>query len=272
MRELLSWGGTSSFFSARESVAGAAAGIQPVAQVVGLSAGVLRIGYARTTRAGQGRRRFGAARWREYTGPVRSWTTLRQRALTRLVKQAQMLGADAVVGIVPAREVDSEADELRTVQVRFTGTAVRIDGWPARKRRPVLTLASPAEMWAMMRGGVEPAGVAGAFASVETLPSNATVAALRGRRRGRNVELEDLTESMYEARRLALDRLRQDAKGLDADGLLGIRFDLHHDEPSRRHLHHLTVSVHVLASAVRRVRTSALSPGTVVSLTGDAGG
>lgn len=268
LRELVDWGGTSSFFSARELLAGAAAGVHPVAQLVGLSAGYLRTGYVRTTRTGQGRRRLGSARWREHSGPVRSWTSLRQRALARLVAQAELLGADAVVGIVPSREAEPRGSELPAAELRFTGTAVRIDGWRARKRPPLLTLASPAEVWAMLRAGVEPAGVAGGFASVETMPGKTTIAALLGRRLSKNVELEDLTEAMYEARRLALDRLHQDAGRLGADGLLGIRLDLEHDEPSRMAVRHLSVTVHVLATAVRRVNRPPASPSAVVALSG----
>jgi uncharacterized protein YbjQ (UPF0145 family) len=76
-----------------------------------------------------------------------------------------------------------------------------------------------------------------------------------------------LAESLYEMRRLALDRVRRDARGLGADGLLGVRLDLDHDAPSRT-TRRLSVTIHVLASAVRRVRRSALAPATVVSLAG----
>src|SRR3954454_6326116 len=81
LKELAGWGGFSSFMTAAEVAVAADADIEPIGQVVGLAAGSIRHGYVRTTRPGQGRRRVGVARWRERTGPVATWTGLRQRAL-----------------------------------------------------------------------------------------------------------------------------------------------------------------------------------------------
>src|SRR3954447_10187380 len=100
LKELVGWGGFSSFMGPAALAVSADAGIEPIGQVVGLAVGPIRPGYIRTTRPGQGRRRVGAARWREHTGPVTAWTGLRQRALGRLAQQASTLGANAVIGVV----------------------------------------------------------------------------------------------------------------------------------------------------------------------------
>jgi uncharacterized protein YbjQ (UPF0145 family) len=286
LKELVAWGGSTSFLTPRALSVAEDAGVHPVGQVVGLSAGVLLQGYVRTTHAGQGRLRFGVARWRERSGPLKSWTALRKRALHRLVKQAELLGADAVIGVQAAREVEATAEEISQAQVRFVGTAVRIDAWQRRTTPPVLTLASGQELWSMLRAGIEPAGIAGGFARVETLPSAATVvAALSARWRSANVELDDLTKAVYEARRLALERLVSDAGGLKADGLVGVRLELEGvDAPTatdvptgwcvsaRSRLPALKVTVHVLASAVRRVSSSSLQPERVLSVSDGARG
>ena len=272
LQELVGWGGFSSFMSPAALAISADAGIEPIGQVVGLAVGSILPGYLRTTRPGQGRARVGVARWRERTGPLTAWTALRQRALARLTQQARILGAGAVVGILAEREIvkhDSLEESAAGGEYRFSGTAVRVRSWP-RTAAPVLTLASPQELWAMLRAGLEPAGIAGAFASVETLPSRATVAASLGRRRSTpNVELEDLTESVYEVRRLAMERLAADARGLKAGGLLGV--DLKLEDADRGRLRH-TLSVHVLASAVRRARRTTLEPEPVLTLSDGARG
>lgn len=106
----------------------------------------------------------------------------------------------------------------------------------------------------MFHAGIEPAGVAGGFACIETLASKSTVVAgTRWTRRIPNIELEDDTTSVYEARRLALERLLGDAKALSADGLLGSSWSLRGVGSARVRLSGLVLTVHVIASAVRRV-------------------
>lgn len=118
----------------------------------------------------------------------------------------------------------------------------------------------------MLRAGIEPVGLAGGFASVETLLSRGSSRALGRSGRTPNIELEDLTEAVYETRRLALARLSADAKSLNASGLLGI--DLEMDEPERgRELgEHFVLTAHVLASAVRRVRPVRVGASPIVNL------
>jgi uncharacterized protein YbjQ (UPF0145 family) len=262
LQELTAWGGSTSFLSPTALTAAADIGVHPIGQVVGLSAGVIRHGYVRPTHSGQGRMRVGVARWREHSGPPRSWSTLRRRALARLTKQALMLGANAVVGIGVEREREQGGEEG---VVSFSGTAVRIDTWRSRNTVPVLTLASAQELWAMLRSGIEPVGIAGGFARIETLPSKGTVAATMRWRRTPNVELPDLTEAVYEARRLALERLIDEASSLNADGLIGIDLKLEEPDGGFRPAG-LTVTVDLLASAVRRVGRPSIGALPVVSL------
>jgi uncharacterized protein YbjQ (UPF0145 family) len=274
LAELLGWGGTTSFFSAQAVDVGADAGVHAVGQVVGLSAGYIRSGYVRTTHVGQGRLRVGVPRWREHSGPPASWAQLRGRALGRLTKQAGLLDADAVVGVQAERRFKRLAEPWAGEgEVVFSGTAVRVDRWRSRTEPPVLSLASVPELWAMLRAGVEPAGIAGGFAGVETLPSTATAMAAWGRRRrSPNIEFEDLTKSMYEARRLAIERLLAEAKGLKADGLVGVKLEVDDSLAQVRRVPNLRVTVHVLASAVRRVGAARLDVSPVVSMSGGAGG
>lgn len=236
LEELLGWGGFSSLMTPSALAVAGDAGVEPVGQVVGLSAGVVMPGH----------RRAG-----ERKGPANAWTALRRRALERLSRQAALLGADAVVGVEAEREYDDAergAEEVPTGQMQFSGTAVRVRGWSSRA--PVLTLASAQELWSMLRAGVEPAGIAGGFASVQTPLTRAV---------GRpNMELEELTASVYEVRRLAMERLTADARSLKADGVLGVELDVEHEQRA--------YTVHVLASAVRRTRSAPTGPEPVLAL------
>jgi uncharacterized protein YbjQ (UPF0145 family) len=78
-----------------------------------------------------------------------------------------------------------------------------------------------------------------------------------------NTELTDLTKSAYEARRLALERLRADARGLNADGLIGIDMELQQRSGGGPGLE---ITVHLLATAVRRRARSTLEPRPVLRL------
>ena len=256
-----------SFLSPRGLAAAADARIEPLGQVVGYSSGVMLFGVIRTTRPGQGRARLGVARWRERSGPVYSWDTVRKHARRRLVEQAKLVGANAVVG-VRARRDERRASEFgqREIELELLGTAVRLpDRWRKRDAEPLLTLASAQELWALLRAGIEPVGIAGGYAYVETRPGSATALTAMGMA---NAELPDLTRAVYEARHLAMRRLVADARGLKAGGVIGIDLhDRHERGPGR--LPALHVEVHLLGNAVRRRSWTGVEPDPVVRVGGE---
>jgi uncharacterized protein YbjQ (UPF0145 family) len=267
LKELVKWKGFTSFMSPGAVAAAEDLRLTPVAQVVGASGGELRWGVLKTTEPGQGRARLGRPRWRELTGPIRSWDEVRRRALERLRRQAETLGANAVVGLTPKRTDPREWRLEEAIEYVFTGTAVRIEGLRRpRDARPLVTLASAQDLWQLLRAGVEPVGVAGSFASVHTTVSASSFGAGVGPARwAPNTELEDLTKSAYETRRLALERLRADAHGLDADGLIGI--DIEHQQRSGGNLPGVEITMHLLATAIRKRGEPIVEPGPVVGLT-----
>ena len=266
LKALQKWKGFTSFLSPAAVAAGADRHLIPIAQVAGLSTGVLRSGVLRTTRPGQGRARLGRPRWRERSGEIQSWDTVRRRALGRLARQAELLGANAVVGLRARRDTPQAVGEEYFVEYVFTGTAVHVDGLRRPKDSPPLvTLASPQELWRLLRAGVEPAGVAGSFASVHTTVGFSTLKT----RWAPSAELEDLTRSAYEARALALDRLRADARGLGAAGVIGI--DMEHQHRSGGNLPGIEITIHLLATALRKRAGSGLEPEPVMRLRGPGG-
>jgi uncharacterized protein YbjQ (UPF0145 family) len=259
LAELVSSGVTSSFLSASETAVAADYGLEPVGQVVGASSCVLLEGVVRRTRGTQGRLAPGASVWRERDGPIRSWAAARQRALGRLSQQARTLGGDAVLGL--QAEIKHNAG---TVEVVFTGTVVHDRARTKRdKEEPVLGMVSVVDFARLRDAGVHVVGVVGSTSSVSVTPGAATLQTFRGQ--GSNSELSDLTEGVYEARRLALDRLRGDARRVKADGVIGadLAGSMTHHEGFN---HHLAVTVLLLGTAIRGRVTRAPAPSPVLDL------
>jgi uncharacterized protein YbjQ (UPF0145 family) len=263
LSELSEAGMTSSFLSVAEAAVAASGGLEPVGQLVGASSCRLAEGVIRRTRGPQGRLPPGSSVWHERDGPIRSWDQARRRALARLSEQARMLGADAVLGVRP---------ELRlrafVVEVILTGTAVRdrAAGRPTTTE-PVLGMVSTVEYGLLRQAGVDVVGIVGSCSSVEVQPSMTTRQTIGSRLTGGGVngELDDLTEGVYEARRLAIDRLRADAKRLKATGVIGADLagsltEHHGFDP------HLGVTVQLLGTAVRGGVRRALSPQPVLDM------
>ena len=265
LEELRGGGLASSFLGAAAFSVGVSEGVEPVGQVVGGSVCRLAVGVVRRTRGPSGRLPMGSATWREHEGPIRSWTTARKRALARLSEQARLLGAHGVLGVSVQRRV-SEGEPSR-VEMVFTGTAVRIEqpdpGWEAA---PVLGLVSVREFCLLRRTGVLVVGIAGACSSVEVGLGWQAQRAMRGWRGGSvNRELDSWTKGVYEARRLAVDRLRSDATALGCDGVIGVDLAGALDNPDMRS-GPTDSTVHLLGTAVRRRARTRLAAELVVGI------
>jgi uncharacterized protein YbjQ (UPF0145 family) len=199
------------------------------------------------------------ARWQEHLQIVHGWDALRRRALGRLIKQAKLLGCQAVVGIEPRRDFESAGEGgYGDVVLQFTGTAVRVDGWHRRTSLPVLTLASVVEVASMLTRGVEPVGIVAGVGRIELRPGDTTIRA--SRRSGfakPSLELEDVTHSVYEVRRAAMEGMRAEAGKLNATGVVGVRLELEREGASTQRFASVVFTAHALGSAVRRTATPA---------------
>jgi uncharacterized protein YbjQ (UPF0145 family) len=256
-------GTSSSFFSVPEYAAGLIAGVEPLGQVVGISACALRRGVIRRTRGSRDRSRT-TARWRELTGPVQSWNFARRQAIGRLVDQAKLLDGDAVLGVTVEHR-EHVLNEVEFIEVTLGGTAVKLAS-PLPRKEPVVASVSPQAFGRLRDAGIDPVGVAGAFARIAVRPSQATRAALIPWKRSPNQELEDLTIGVYEARRLAMDRLRADANVYGADGVLGVDLSDSLGE-TKISGEGMVVTVHAFGTAVRaRAQRSATRPRPVLRL------
>ena len=254
LKSLAKWGGLTSTLTPPGLAAAEELGLESVGHVLGAAPFERKTDARRPTIPGLGRtpRRGGEARTYEHTGHPRAWAFTRQRALGRLIDQARTLRADAVVGITADRRVEILEGQEFAGELLLMGTAVRFRGRRRRADPPVLALAGAQELLLLDRAGVEPLGVAGGDANVETWVGGETMDLMSGRKVLRAAELEDLTAGVYDARRLATRRLEAEGRALGADGLIGLQMAVEHRtrKEALTISHHLTV--HLLATAVRR--------------------
>jgi len=138
-------------------------------------------------------------------------------AIQRLQKEAQLLGANAVVAVrMHARIGDLFSHQ---VECTFTGTAVTIPGLP-ESDHPILCTVSMPEFIKLMECGSIPIGLSiGAGVYYE---NQSTRKILRGLSY-KNREMPDCTRATYAAKHIAMTQLQADIKRLKADGCIAHR-------------------------------------------------
>jgi len=147
----------------------------------------------------------------------------RELAMTRMQAEADVLGADGIVGVrlvVEFKEWGSDAAEFLAV-----GTAVKAnDGgsWRNDTGRPFTSDLNGQDFWTLLQAGYAPLGmVMGvcvyhvAHRSFGSVLSNL----------GQNTELPQFTQALYDARELAMARMQKEAEVLHAEGIVGVALD-----------------------------------------------
>jgi uncharacterized protein YbjQ (UPF0145 family) len=249
LRQLASVEGKPGLFSSDLSVQEftllAGFGVQPLTQVMGSS--IYNVGWQTTY----------------YNVPTEvsvlsgAYNECRRLALSRLLEEAQLAAADAVVGV---KIVEGSHDwAARAIEFIAVGTAVRL---AAHMRHPdggtVLTDLTGQQFVQLCKVGVRPIGIA-AHTSVHYVPASwQTQQATSGGWGGgswANQELVDFTRGVYAAREKAVGAATTQARKLGADGLVGVQISEH----SRTHsvkrgmydCEDLEVTFHVMGTAIR---------------------
>jgi uncharacterized protein YbjQ (UPF0145 family) len=176
----------------------------------------------------------------EITELTYAMTTARKAALKRLTDDARALGADGVIGITVETTWDSWHDGA--LEFMLTGTAIRAraaggstsgsaggfaavdrpaddsragpDGDPGR--RVFTSCVCGQEFWALLRSGYRPVGFVMGYCPYAAEPEHSVTAR----------ELRGATRAIYEARELAVARMRSQAgHDFQARGIVGVRLD-----------------------------------------------
>jgi uncharacterized protein YbjQ (UPF0145 family) len=145
----------------------------------------------------------------------------RELAMTRMEEEADQLGADGIVGVrLEIGRYDWGADLAEFIAV---GTAVRHrDGalHRAPSGRPFTSDLSGQDFATLLRAGYRPAGLVMGNC-VYHVARQGMLASLK--QIGRNVEMPNFTQALYQARELAMERMQNEADEAKSHGIVGAR-------------------------------------------------
>jgi uncharacterized protein YbjQ (UPF0145 family) len=185
------------------------AGFEPLGLVLGSS--IYHIGFQQ-------------AMWNqsmEMTVLTQAMYHARELAMTRMEEEADQLGADGIVGVrLTIGRYDWGADLAEFIAV---GTAVKHAGGVLHRApggRPFTSDLSGQDFSTLLRAGYRPVGLVMGNC-VYHVARQGMMASLR--QFGRNIEMTNFTQALYEARELAMGRMQAEAEALQAGGLVGVQ-------------------------------------------------
>ncbi len=145
----------------------------------------------------------------------------RELAMTRMEEEADALGADGIVGVrLDIGRYEWGADLAEFIAV---GTAVKHAGGELHRApngRPFTSDMSGQDFATLLRAGYRPAGLVMGNC-VYHVARQGMLQSLR--QIGRNVEMPNFTQALYEARELAMERMQTEADELQSEGIVGAR-------------------------------------------------
>ena len=145
----------------------------------------------------------------------------RELAMTRMEEEADQLGADGIVGVrLDIGRYEWGADLAEFIAV---GTAVKHRGGELHRApngRPFTSDMSGQDFATLLCAGYRPAGLVMGNC-VYHVARQGMLASLR--QVGRNVEMPNFTQALYEARELAMERMQAEADELQSEGIVGAR-------------------------------------------------
>src|ERR1700686_876367 len=155
----------------------------------------------------------------------------RELAMTRMEAEADALGADGIVGV----RLDVEMKEFGADIAEFIaiGTAVKaepgaggggVDNWRNNKRQPFTSDLSGQDFWTLIRAGYAPLGMV--MGTCVYHIAHQRMGSVIGNI-GKNVEIEQFTQALYDARELAMSRMQPEAEERQPGGLVGAQLGQH---------------------------------------------
>lgn len=189
------------------------AGFDPVGLVVGSS--IYHIGYQR-------------ANWsqnQEMVVLTQAMYHARELAMTRMEEEADALGADGIVGV----RLEVTRHEWGEALAEFVaiGTAIRSrNGQHFRNTHgmPFTSDLSGQDFWTLLRAGYRPVGMV--MGNCVYHVSHQGLGQWFNQV-GRNVEMTNYTQALYDARELSMERMQAEAVSLNAQGVVGAQIVEH---------------------------------------------
>ncbi|HTI24212.1 MAG TPA: heavy metal-binding domain-containing protein [Kutzneria sp.] len=145
----------------------------------------------------------------------------RELAMTRMEAEADVLGADGIVGV----RLDIEFKEFGSDLAEFiaVGTAVKADEpgqWRNNTGKPFTSDLSGQDFWTLVQAGYAPLGMVMGTCVYHVAHQRFWQAMSNV---GQNVEIPQFTEALYDARELAMSRMQAEAEALHAEGIVGVQ-------------------------------------------------
>jgi len=145
----------------------------------------------------------------------------RELAMTRMEQEADSLGADGIVGVrldVGRYEWGHDLAEFIAIGTAVKHRESKLQRAPTG--RPFTSDLSGQDFWTLLAAGYRPVGM--------VMGSCVYHVAHQGiggflKKMGRNIEMENYTQALYDARELAMERMQAEAKEVEAEGVVGVQ-------------------------------------------------
>ncbi len=145
----------------------------------------------------------------------------RELAMRRMETEAQVLGADGIVGV--RLDITYYDWGRRSAEFIAIGTAVSSTGdgdWKTPAGKPFTSDLSGQDFWTLLKMGYAPVGLVLGNCVYHVAHRSPKRAASQ---MARTVEVPSTTQALYEARELAMARMQQDAIDVGAEGIVGVQ-------------------------------------------------
>lgn len=145
----------------------------------------------------------------------------RELAMTRMEEEADLLGADGIVGV--RLEVTRYAWGAAMAEFMAIGTAIKHRGGAAFRtddNRPFTSDLNGQDFWTLLKTGYRPVSMV-MGTCVYHVAHQGLVQSMK--QMGRNIEMPNYTQALYDARELALSRMQAEAERENAVGIIGAK-------------------------------------------------
>ena len=143
----------------------------------------------------------------------------RELAMTRMEEEADILGADGIVGV--RLEVTRYAWGESLAEFMAVGTAIKHrqgDHYRTPGNRPFTSDLSGQDFWTLLQAGYRPISLV-MGTCVYHVAHQGLLQSLK--QTGQNVEMQNYTQALYDARELSLSRMQAEAEAESAEGIVG---------------------------------------------------
>jgi uncharacterized protein YbjQ (UPF0145 family) len=166
-------------------------------------------------------------RWsvsQELTVLTKAMFDARELAMTRMEEEADLLGADGIVGV--RLEFKNYASEEGILEFVAIGTAIRhvarVGSFRTKDNRPFTSDLSGQDLWKLASAGYRPVSLAMGVC-VYHIAHLSFMQALK--QLGQNQEMKTYTEATYAARERAMERMQKEAVERGGVGIVGARVE-----------------------------------------------